>query len=45
MDEVEAQQATECYAQIEAELQALRQRKEELTCIVQEQQEIVDVER
>ena len=43
--EVEAQEATERYAQMEAELQALRQRNEELMRAVQEQQDIVDVER
>ena len=45
MDEAEAQQAAERYAQMEAELQALRQRNDELMRTVQEQQDIVEVER
>ena len=43
--EEEAQQAAERYATMEAELQALRQRNEELTRAVQEQQEVVATER
>ena len=34
MGEEEAQAAAECYAAMEAELQALRQRNEELACAV-----------
>ena len=45
MGEEEAQQAAERYAAMEAELQALRQRNEELMRAVQEQQELVEVER
>ena len=45
MDEAEAQQAAERYAAMEAELQALRQRNEELMRAIQEQQNIVEVER
>ena len=45
MDEAEAQQAVERYATMEAELQAPRQGNEELTCAIQEQQDIVEVER
>ena len=45
MDEAEVQQAVEHYAQMEAELQALRQRNDELMRAVQEQQDIVEVER
>ena len=45
MDEVEAWQVAERYDAMEAELQALRQRNEELTRAVQEQQDIVEVER
>ena len=45
LGEEEAQQAVECYATMEAELQALRQRNEELTRAVQEQQEVVATER
>ena len=41
----EAQQAAERYATMEAELQALRQRNEELTRTIQEQQEVVATER
>ena len=44
IDEAEAQQATERYAQMEAELQALRQRNEELICDLQEQQNIAVTE-
>ena len=40
-----AQQATERYATMEVELQALQQRNEELTRAVQEQQEVVATER
>ena len=45
LGEEEAQQAAERYATMEAELQALRQRNEELTRAVQEQQEMVATER
>ena len=45
LGEEEAQQATKRYATMEAELQALRQRNEELTGAVQEQQEVVATER
>ena len=45
MGEEEAQAAAERYAAMEAELQALRQRNEELARTVQEQQEIVATER
>ena len=45
MEEAEAQQAVECYAQMEAELQGLRQQNEELMRAVWEQQDIMDVER
>ena len=45
MGEKEAQAAAEHYAQMEAELQALRQRNEELARAVQEHQEQVEVER
>ena len=41
IDEAEAQQAAERYAQMEAELQALQQRNAELTRDLQEQQNIV----
>ena len=45
LGEEEAQQATERYAMMEAELQALRQRNEELVRAVQEQQEILATKR
>ena len=45
LDEAEAQQAAERYAQMEAELQALRQRNEELIHNLQEQQNIAATER
>ena len=45
LGEEEAQQATKRYVTMEAELQVLRQRNEELTCAVQEQQEVVATER
>ena len=45
LGEEEAQQAAERYATMEAELQALRQRNEELTRAVQGQQEVVATER
>ena len=45
MEEAKVQQVVERYAQMEAELQALRQRNEELMHAIQEQQDIVDVER
>ena len=45
LGEEEAQQAVERYAKMEAELQALRQRNEELVRAVQEQQEMVATER
>ena len=45
LGEEEAQQAAECYAKMEAELQALRQQNEELARTVQEQQEQVATER
>ena len=45
LGEEEAQQVTERYAKMEAELQALRQRNEELVRIVQEQQDLVAAER
>ena len=45
LGEEEEQQAAECYAMMEAELLALRQRNEELARAVQEQQEIVATER
>ena len=41
----EAQAAAERYAAMEAELQALHQRNEELTRTVQQQQDQVEVER
>ena len=41
LDEAEAQQAAERYAQMEAELQALRQRNEELIRDLQEQQTLL----
>ena len=44
MDEAEVQQAAKRYAQMEAELQALRQRNEELMRDLQEQQNIVAME-
>ena len=45
MDEAKAQQATERYATMEAELQALRQRNKELMRAIQEQQNIAATER
>ena len=45
MGEEEAQQAAERYAAMEAELQALRQRNEELARAVQESQEMAATER
>ena len=45
MDEAEAQQAAERYAQMEAKLQVLRQRNKELMRTIQEQQEQVEMER
>ena len=45
IDEAEAQQAAERYAQMEAELQALQQRNAELTRDLQEQQNIAATER
>ena len=45
MGEEEAQAAAERYAAMEAELQALRQRNEELARTVREQQDQVEVER
>ena len=45
LGEEEAQAAAERYAAMEAELQALRQRNEELARTVQEQQDQVEVER
>ena len=45
MGEAEAQEAAERYAQMEAELQALRQRNEELMRAVQEQTNIAQTER
>ena len=45
MGEAEAQEAAERYAQMEAELQALRQRNEELMRAVQEQTNIGQTER
>ena len=45
LGEEEAQQAAERYAKMEAELQALRQRNEELVRTVQEQQDLVAAER
>ena len=45
MGEEEAQAAAERYAQMEAELQALRQRNEELARAKQEHQDQVEVER
>ena len=45
IDEAEAQQAAERYAQMEAELQALQQRNAELICDLQEQQNIAVAER
>ena len=44
IDEAEAQQAAERYAQMEAELQALQQRNAELIRDLQEQQHIVPME-
>ena len=45
LGEEEAQQAAERYAKMEAKLQALRQRNEELMHAVQEQQDLVAAER
>ena len=45
LGEEEAQQAAERYATMEAELQVLRQRNEELMRTVQEQQDLVAAER
>ena len=45
LGEDKAQAAAERYAAMEAELQALRQRNEELTRTVQQQQDQVKVER
>ena len=45
LGEDEAQAAAERYAQMEAELQALRLRNEELTRTVEQQQDQVEVER
>ena len=45
LGEEEAQQVAERYAKMEAELQALRQQNEELVHTVQEQQEMVAMER
>ena len=45
LGEAEAQEAAERYAQMEAELQALRKRNEDLMRAVQEQQNIVSTER
>ena len=45
MGKEEAQQAAERYAAMEAELQALRQRNDELMRAVQEQQDLVAAER
>ena len=45
IDEAEAQQASERYAQMEAELPALQQRNAELTRDLQEQQNIAATER
>ena len=45
LGEEEMQQAAKRYANMEAELQALRQRNEELVRTVQEQQEQVATER
>ena len=45
LGEDKAQQAAERYAKMEAELQALRQQNAELACTVQEQQELVAMER
>ena len=40
----EAYAVGECYIALEAQLQALHQQNEELTCALQEQQEIVAIE-
>ena len=45
IDEAEAQQAAERYAQMEAELQALQQRNAKLIRDLQEQQNIAATER
>ena len=45
IDEAEAQQAAERYAQMEAELQALQQRNAELIRDLQEQQNSAAMER
>ena len=45
LGEDEAQQAAERYAAMETELQALRQRNDELMRAVQEQQDLVAAER
>ena len=45
LDEAEVQQAAECYAKMEAELQAIRQQNEELRGAVREEQEQVATER
>ena len=44
LDEEAALAAEECYATLEAELQALRARNEELTCGLQAQEEVLAVE-
>ena len=45
LGEEEAQRAVEHYAKMEAELQALRQRNEELAGTIHEQQDMVAPER
>ena len=45
MDEAEVQQAAECYAKMEAELQALRRQNEELMSAVRQRQDLVAAER
>ena len=45
LGEAEVQQAAECYAKMEAELQALREQNEELRGAIREQQEQVATER
>ena len=44
IDEADAQQAAECYAQMEAELQALQQRNAEIMRELQEAQNVAAME-
>ena len=45
LDEEVARAAEECYATLEAELRALRAQNEELTCGLQEREEVLAAER